>query len=200
MGIVDGEVRLDLDYFDDSRANVDMNVAYTAGGTFVEIQGSAENGQRFARGQMNALLDVAVCGCEGLFGIQRRASRLDGEPSAMSYHVRIGVTINDLRLREAGWIDATQKGIARVFGDEKLASRKKCKNSTPAAATFWYPLYTVNRQSPLASLNVAGLLSQCLGDEGCSPYQSDRWDLLRSHLHRSGSLAIRGGSEKQRGF
>jgi ribonuclease PH len=73
VGIIDGEVRLDLDYFDDSRANVDMNVAYTANGNFVEIQGSAEHGQGFARGQMNALLDVAVRGCEGLFEIQRRA-------------------------------------------------------------------------------------------------------------------------------
>lgn len=70
-GIVDGEVRLDLDYFDDSRANVDMNVAYTAGGNFVEIQGSAENGQGFARTQMNALLDIAVRGCEQLMQIQR---------------------------------------------------------------------------------------------------------------------------------
>lgn len=71
-GIVDGQVRLDLDYFDDSRANVDMNVAYTAAGNFVEIQGSAENGQGFARSQMNALLDVAVRGCEQLMDIQRR--------------------------------------------------------------------------------------------------------------------------------
>lgn len=70
-GIVDGEVRLDLDYFDDSRANVDMNVAYTAAGNFVEIQGSAENGQGFARAQMNALLDMAVRGCEQLMEIQR---------------------------------------------------------------------------------------------------------------------------------
>jgi ribonuclease PH len=71
-GVVDGQVRLDLDYFDDSRANVDMNVAYTAGGNFVEIQGSAENGQGFARAQMNALLDMAVLGCEQLMEIQRR--------------------------------------------------------------------------------------------------------------------------------
>ena len=74
-GIVDGQVRLDLDYFDDSRANVDLNVAYTAAGNFVEIQGSAENGQGFARSQMNALLDVAVRGCEELMEIQRRALR-----------------------------------------------------------------------------------------------------------------------------
>jgi ribonuclease PH len=74
-GIVDGQVRVDLDYFDDSRANVDMNVAYTAAGNFVEIQGSAENGQGFARSQMNALLDAAVRGCEELMEIQRRALR-----------------------------------------------------------------------------------------------------------------------------
>ena len=71
VGVVDGEVRLDLDYIDDSRANVDMNVAYTAGGRFVEIQGSAENGAGFDRGQMNALLDLAVRGCEELFAIQK---------------------------------------------------------------------------------------------------------------------------------
>ena len=70
VGIVDGEVRLDLDYFDDSRANVDMNVAYTAAGNFVEVQGSAENGQGFARGQMNELLDLAVIGCRQLMEIQ----------------------------------------------------------------------------------------------------------------------------------
>jgi len=73
VGVVAGEVRLDLDYFDDSRANVDMNVAYTAGGTFVEIQGSAENGQGFARERMDELLDMAVKGCEGLFAIQKHA-------------------------------------------------------------------------------------------------------------------------------
>jgi ribonuclease PH len=73
VGLVDGEVRLDLDYFDDSRASVDVNVAFTAAGNFVEIQGSAENGQGFARRQMNDLLDAAVGGCERLFQIQRQA-------------------------------------------------------------------------------------------------------------------------------
>jgi ribonuclease PH len=73
VGLVDGEVRLDLDYHDDSRANVDMNVAYTAGGNFVEIQGSAENGQGFARAQMSAMLDLAVRGCEQLLTIQLEA-------------------------------------------------------------------------------------------------------------------------------
>ena len=71
VGVVDGQIRLDLDYHDDSRANVDMNVAYTAAGKFVEIQGSAENGQGFDRPQMNAMLDLAVKGCQELMQIQR---------------------------------------------------------------------------------------------------------------------------------
>ena len=73
VGVVDGQIRLDLDYHDDSRANVDMNVAYTAAGKFVEIQGSAENGQGFDRPQMNAMLDLAVKGSGELMQIQRRA-------------------------------------------------------------------------------------------------------------------------------
>jgi len=73
VGLVDGEFRLDLDYADDSRANVDMNVAYTAGGRFVEIQGAAESGLGFGRSEMNALLDLAVRGCEQLMQLQREA-------------------------------------------------------------------------------------------------------------------------------
>jgi ribonuclease PH len=66
VGIVEGEVRLDLDYWDDSRANVDMNIAYTAGGKFVEVQGSAENGTGFDRKQMQQMMDLAFKGCEQL--------------------------------------------------------------------------------------------------------------------------------------
>jgi ribonuclease PH len=73
VGIIDGEVRLDLDYFDDSRANVDMNIACTAGGKFVEIQGSAENGEGFDRGQMNQMMDLAVQGCQRIMQRQREA-------------------------------------------------------------------------------------------------------------------------------
>lgn len=73
VGIVDGQIRLDLDYFDDSRANVDMNIAYTHGGKFVEIQGSAENGVGFDRPQMNGMLDLAVRGCDQIMQIQRQA-------------------------------------------------------------------------------------------------------------------------------
>jgi ribonuclease PH len=75
VGVVDGEVRLDLDYADDSRAEVDMNVAYTGGGKFVEVQGSAENGQGFDRGAMEAMLDLAVKGCGEIMKIQRIAMK-----------------------------------------------------------------------------------------------------------------------------
>jgi len=83
VGIVDGDVRLDLHYDDDSRATVDMNVAYTAGGKFVEIQASAENGTGFDRPAMDAMLDLAVRGCQRLMAIQR-----DGVASAPSADLR----------------------------------------------------------------------------------------------------------------
>ena len=73
VGVVDGEVRLDLDYQDDSRAGVDLNVAYTAGGKFVEVQGSAENGAGFERSAMDRMLDMAVKGCEQIMQRQRAA-------------------------------------------------------------------------------------------------------------------------------
>ena len=73
VGVVDGEVRLDLDYNDDSRALVDMNVAYTASGKFIEIQGSAENGGGFDRKLTDQMLDLAVVGCEQLMRIQQKA-------------------------------------------------------------------------------------------------------------------------------
>ena len=71
VGIVDGEVRVDLDYNDDSRAEVDLNIAYTASGRFVEIQGSAENGAGFSRAWLNEMLDAGVVACEQLMKIQR---------------------------------------------------------------------------------------------------------------------------------
>jgi ribonuclease PH len=73
VGIVDGEVRLDLDYADDSRASVDMNVAYTGRGKFVEVQGGAENGEGFAHEQLLELISLATRGCGELMKIQNQA-------------------------------------------------------------------------------------------------------------------------------
>jgi ribonuclease PH len=73
VGMVDGHLRLDLDYADDSRAQVDMNVAWTAAGRFVEIQGSAENGLGFDRKEVDQMLDLAVLGCRKIMDAQTQA-------------------------------------------------------------------------------------------------------------------------------
>ena len=74
VGIIDGEIRLDLDYQDDSRAGVDMNIAFTAGGKLVELQGSAENaGGGFDLAQMNRMVELGVKGCRELLAIQNQA-------------------------------------------------------------------------------------------------------------------------------
>lgn len=70
VGIVDGEAVLDLEYAEDSRAEVDMNVVMTGKGEFVEIQGTAE-GKPFSRAQMDKLLDLAAGGIRELIAIQR---------------------------------------------------------------------------------------------------------------------------------
>jgi ribonuclease PH len=72
VGIVDDGVLLDLDYKDDSRALVDMNIAYTAADKLVEVQGSAENGGGFDRGKMLEMLDLAIRGCREIMSIQRQ--------------------------------------------------------------------------------------------------------------------------------
>ena len=72
VGIVDGTPVLDLPYIEDSRAEVDMNVAMTAAGGFVELQGTAE-GKTFARAQLDTLLGLADGGIRELFEAQRAA-------------------------------------------------------------------------------------------------------------------------------
>ena len=69
VGIVDGEPRLDLPYAEDSVAEVDMNVVMTSDGRFVEVQGTAE-GEPFAQGELDAMLQLARAGCEQLFELQ----------------------------------------------------------------------------------------------------------------------------------
>ncbi len=69
VGVVNGLGYLDLDYSEDSRAEVDMNVVGTDGGTYVEIQGTAE-GKPFDRAAANAMLDLADEGLASLFATQ----------------------------------------------------------------------------------------------------------------------------------
>ena len=69
VGMVDGESLLDLDYGEDSRADVDFNVVGTDQGTFVEVQGTAE-GKPFDRAGMDGLMDLASAGLQQLFAAQ----------------------------------------------------------------------------------------------------------------------------------
>jgi ribonuclease PH len=72
VGVIDGEARLDLDYPEDVRAEVDMNVVMSSTGQFVEVQGTGEHGT-FDRAQLNSLLDLAVAGIVELDRAQQAA-------------------------------------------------------------------------------------------------------------------------------
>ncbi|MGF1634703.1 MAG: ribonuclease PH [Phycisphaerae bacterium] len=73
VGIVDGRIYTDLDYVLDSRAEVDMNIAFTASGKFVEVQGSAEGLGGFTPEQLTGLLEAGTAGCRALHEVQRNA-------------------------------------------------------------------------------------------------------------------------------
>lgn len=72
VGVVDERLLLDLAYVEDSRAEVDMNVAMTDGGEFVEVQGTAE-AHPFSRERLGAMLDLAAAGIRRLFVAQAEA-------------------------------------------------------------------------------------------------------------------------------
>jgi ribonuclease PH len=76
VGKVDGEVLLDLNYEEDSKAEVDMNVVMTGTGKFVEIQGTAE-GSVFSKEEMDGLIKIAQNGIKILTRIQKKS--LDGK-------------------------------------------------------------------------------------------------------------------------
>ena len=70
VGIIDGEIRLDLPYEEDSRAGVDMNIVMNDAGEYVEIQGTAEDGA-FTPEELQQMLSYAKKGCEELMKIQK---------------------------------------------------------------------------------------------------------------------------------
>ncbi len=72
VGLVDDELRLDLDYAEDSQCDTDMNVVGTADGTLIEVQGTAE-GAPFTREQLDGLVDLAQRGIADLVALQRAA-------------------------------------------------------------------------------------------------------------------------------
>jgi ribonuclease PH len=72
VGIVDGEALLDLDYSEDSEAEVDMNVVMTGDGALVEVQATAER-TPFSRARLDELLELAAGGVEELAAAQEEA-------------------------------------------------------------------------------------------------------------------------------
>ena len=72
VGIVDGNLLLDLAYEEDSRATVDMNVVMLASGGLIETQATAEK-ESYSRAELNGMLDLAETGIRHLFGLQQAA-------------------------------------------------------------------------------------------------------------------------------
>lgn len=72
VGIADGVALLDLDYSEDSTADVDMNFVITGDGRFVEVQGTAEE-VPFSIAEMDAMRDKALAGCSELSRLQQGA-------------------------------------------------------------------------------------------------------------------------------
>ena len=69
VGIIDNKVLVDLNYHEDSKAEVDMNVVMTASGEFIEVQGTAE-GKPYSRHQLGELLDAAAGAIRQLIDFQ----------------------------------------------------------------------------------------------------------------------------------
>jgi ribonuclease PH len=72
VGIVEGEALVDLDYSEDSGAEVDMNVVMTGDGNLVEVQATAER-TPFSRARLDELLELAASGIEELAAAQGEA-------------------------------------------------------------------------------------------------------------------------------
>jgi ribonuclease PH len=73
---VGGHALLDLDYSEDSRAEVDLNVVQADDGRLLEVQGTAE-GAPFSRAQLDTLLDLAEPGLQQLMEAQRQALKFE---------------------------------------------------------------------------------------------------------------------------
>ena len=83
VGVVDGELRLDLEYEEDSSASLDMNVVMTGEGRLVEVQATAE-GEPFPRATLDSLLDLAAGGVAQITAVQKAvigAAALPGTPT-----------------------------------------------------------------------------------------------------------------------
>ena len=70
--MVSGRLLLDLDYREDSRAEIDMNLGVNGKGEFIEVQGTGER-TTFDRGRLDAMLDLGTKGLNQLFDAQKQA-------------------------------------------------------------------------------------------------------------------------------
>ncbi len=75
VGIIGGQPLLDLNYAEDSSADVDMNFVITGSGKFVEVQGTAEE-EPFSLQELDLLRDLALQGCSDLALLQKQALQL----------------------------------------------------------------------------------------------------------------------------
>jgi len=73
IGMLGGEPRLDLEYVEDSVADVDMNLVATGRGELVEVQSSAE-GAVFTRSQLDGMIDLGLAGCDRIHTLQLAAT------------------------------------------------------------------------------------------------------------------------------
>ena len=71
VGILDGEICLDLDYSQDSNADVDLNVVMTSDGEFIEIQGTGEK-KSFSKQQLDDMIDTATKGINQIIDLQMK--------------------------------------------------------------------------------------------------------------------------------
>jgi ribonuclease PH len=72
VGVYRGTPVLDLDYAEDSQCDTDMNLVMTAGGRYIEVQGTAE-GAPYSRAEMSAMLDLGEKGIRELAAVQKAA-------------------------------------------------------------------------------------------------------------------------------
>ncbi len=114
VGVVDALPCLDLDYSEDSTAEVDMNVVRTGAGKYIEVQGTAE-GAAFSRSELDALLDLAEHGIDQIFELQREMIAVPPEPAPAVTLRLVVATANPDKAREI-------RGGARPRGRRRRAA------------------------------------------------------------------------------
>jgi ribonuclease PH len=76
LGVVAGDILMDLDYKEDSTADTDMNVVMAEGGKLIEVQGTAEK-EPFAREQLDRMLDLSAAAIAKINELQRKVLQTD---------------------------------------------------------------------------------------------------------------------------